>query len=135
MAYPYGTYQHSVRVTFNDPRRTLDVRGVIGSAPDHLKVIGLSPLGMTIFRIDEDFKSGAIKREFYLETMKRHETRFMFFYDMLKALMHAPKERREFQSHGARFTLSEPDGQGVPRRILVDHPRVRLDIEVTGYEI
>ncbi|HMN69555.1 MAG TPA: hypothetical protein PKC28_13525 [Bdellovibrionales bacterium] len=134
LAYPLGTYQHAVRIDIVEPQRQMKLRGVIQSREDKLTVVGLSTFGTTIFRIEEDYKTGEIKKEFYLDVIRQHEERFMFFYKLMSQLLKIPKGTTTTDREGARFTLSEPDKNGIARHIKIEHRRVILNIEVTKYE-
>lgn len=132
--YPPGTYQHKVNVQIIEPARNIDLRGVIQSQPERLKVVGLSTFNTTVFRIDENLKTGEIEKEFYVDTIRRNEEKFMFFYTMLKELQLARKGQTEFDRQGAHFNLSAPDEKGIYRHIEIKEAHVHLNIEVTGYE-
>jgi hypothetical protein len=134
LLYPHGTYQHKVKVQIIQPSRTIDLRGVIKSQPDSLKVVGLSSFNTTVFRIDENLKTGEIQKEFYVDTIRRNEEKFMFFYQLLKELVLARKGQTEFDRQGAHFKVSAPDENGIYRKIEIKHEHVNLDIEVSGYE-
>ena len=132
--YPHGTYRHKVKIQIVQPMKNVDLRGMIESKPDELKVIGLSSFGTTVFKIDENYKTGELTKEFYVDAIKRNEERFMYFYTLLKELLNAPKGQTEFDRQGAHFVLTEPDSNKVYRKVAITHPRVNLNIEVTGYE-
>lgn len=134
MAYPHGTYQHKVQVQINQPARTIDMRGVIQSKPEELKVVGISSFGTTVFRIDDNFKTGELNKEFYVEALRRNEERFMFFYTLLKDALLARKGQTEFEKEGAKFALSNPDENQIYRTITVTHPQVNVKIEVSSYD-
>ena len=134
LMYPHGTYKHNVKLQIVQPERKVDLRGMIESKPEELKVIGLSTFGTTVFKIDENYKTGELNKEFYVDALKRNEERFMYFYTLLKELLNAPKGQTEFDRQGAHFALSEPDENQVYRKVAITHPQVNLNIEVTGYE-
>jgi len=134
LMYPHGTYQHKVRVQIAQPVRTVDLRGVIKSQPHELKVVGLSTFNTTVFRIDENLQTGEVVKEFYVDTVRQNEERFMFFYSLLKEMLLAPKGKNQFERKGAKFVLSQPDENQIYRTIHIHHPQVNLTIEVTGYE-
>jgi hypothetical protein len=134
LIYPHGTYQHKVKVQIVQPVRNVDVRGVVESRPDDLKVVGISSFGTTVFRIDENYRTGEVNKEFYVDALKRNEERFMYFYALLKELLNAPKGATEFEKQGAKFTLTNPDQNQIYRTVSILHPQVNLNIEVTGYE-
>ncbi len=133
--FPEGTYQHSVKIHTEQPApRTMEMRGIVASRPDKLKVIGLSTFNTTIFRIEEDLKTGEIKKEFYLDIIRQHEARFIEFYQLIRELLIAKKGELDFTRKGAHFLVSAPDAQGIYRHIQITHPQFSLDIEVTAYE-
>lgn len=128
--FPFGTYQHNVKIT--TPDRTMEMCGVVSYREGQLKVIGLTAFGATAFRIEE--AHGVIKKEFYLDIIKKHEDRFMYFYQMIRELITAPKGLSDFTRQGAHFVFSGPDANGIYKNIHITHPQFTLDIEVTDYE-
>lgn len=135
MAFPYGTYQHKVIATplMKEKVANVELNGVVQSQQHDLRVVGLSPVGSTVFRIHEDLCEHKITKEFYVEEMKKHESHFMSLYELIKEALYARKGDNHFKRHGAEFTLSQPDAQGIPRRIEIVHLYLKLDIEVTSY--
>lgn len=134
LAYPYGTYQHHVKVHVLAPERRNELRGVVQSSAERLQVVGLTPFGTTAFRIVENMKTGEIKKEFFVDVIRQNEERFMFFYAMIKELLYAPKGKLEFRVRDANYKLSKPDQDGIYRLVEIKNPQVELNIEVTGYE-
>jgi len=92
-------------------------------------------MNTTLFRIDENLRTGEIKKEFYLDVMRKHESRFMEFYKLIRALLTLPKGVTEVRRNGAQFLLSQPDDRGIYRRISILHPYVQLQIEVSDYAL
>lgn len=135
MTFPFGTYRHHVTAQplMKRDLPKMDLVGVVKSEPNELRVVGLSPVGSTVFRIHEDLKSGKIEREFYVESLKQHERHFMALYEMIKAVLFAPKGRERFEFQGAKFHLSKPDEKSIPRLVEIEHPYLNLKIEVTDY--
>lgn len=131
--YPFGTYQHQVQVEVFTPARTLNLHGVVSYQADAIKVIGLSPFGTTLFRIEENLKTGEIKKEFFMEAIRRHEERFVTLYKLIRQIITAPKGETDFTREQAHFQLSAPDAQGIYRKIQVTHSQFKLAIEVTSY--
>ena len=134
LAYPHGTYQHKVKVELVSSARTMDVRGVVESRADELKVVGISTFGTTVFRVDENYRTGELNKEFYVDALKRNEERFMYFYALLKEMLNTPKGQTEFEKQGAKFKFSNPDNNQIYRTVSIQHPQVNLNIEVTSYE-
>jgi hypothetical protein len=137
MAFPFGTYQHSVIATPKTAPgiKPIEVTGVMRSEPYDVRMVGLSPMGSTVFRIHDDLCSGEVTQEFYIEELKKNQKHFSHLYQLIKAALFARQDRPEFDYHGAHIRLSEPDKKKIPRRIEIDHPYLALDIHVTSYEV
>jgi hypothetical protein len=133
--YPFATYQHQVKIKMLQPPRAFAMRGVVAYTPEAIKVVGLSGFGTTVFRIDENLKSGEIKKEFYLDAIRDHQDQFMGFYKLVREIVTAPKGITDFQRGNAHFVVSEPDENGIYCQVHVDHPQFALDIEVTDYDL
>jgi hypothetical protein len=132
--YPYGVYQHKVEIHIIDPPRDFALKGVVKFQPEGLNVVGLSNFGTTVFRITENFKTGEIKKDFYLEIMKQNSQRFEYFYSLIRELLLTPKNTTRFTKNGAKFTLSRPDENQIYRHAHIEHSQFILDIEVTDYD-
>jgi hypothetical protein len=132
--YPYGKYQHDVKIKILTPPRTMTMRGVVSYTADSLKVIGLSSFGTTVFRIDENLKTGEISKEFYMDIIRKNEDKFMEFYRIIRELVTAPKGATDFTRGETHFVLSDPDENGIYCTVHVEHPQFVLDIDVTDYD-
>jgi hypothetical protein len=137
MAFPFGTYQHKVTATPKSGKmqKPVELSGVVQSREHDLRVVGLSPVGSTVFRMHEDLCEGKITKEFYVEELKKQEGHLDVLYQMVKAALFAPKDRPDFMYRGAHIQLSEPDEKGIPRKIELDHPYIDIKIDVTGYQV
>jgi hypothetical protein len=134
--YPFGKYQHQVKVNVLTPvLRLIEMQGVVAYSKEALHMVGLSTFGTTVFKIDEDFKTGELKKEFYLEIMRQHPEQFMEFYSMIRSLMLQKKGQTQFRERGAEFSLSEPDPEGIYRHIEITHPNVQIEIQVRDYDL
>lgn len=135
LAFPYGTYQHRVIATPVGKEKAADIEldGVVQSGPYDLRVVGLSPVGSTLFRIHEDLCERKITKEFYLDEIKAHEARLMPVYELIKQALYARKGENHFKRRGAEFTLSQVDSHGMPHLIEIVHPYLKMKIEVTNY--
>lgn len=135
--FPYGAYQHKVKIQVLNSRdvRPMEMRGAVSVSANEVRVVGLSTFGTTVFRIQEDLRTGELKKEYYLEIIKKNSERFMEFYYLIRELLTAPKGTTEFERRGARFTVSAPDSQGIFRKVHVINSQVELNIDVTGYEL
>jgi hypothetical protein len=132
--FPYGTYRHEVSVHVLRPARDMDLRGVVSCDENHIKAVGLSFFGTTMFRIDEDLRTGEIKKEFFLDAIERHQAEFMRYYRLIHALLDAPAGQSDFERDGARFHAGDFDDKGIPRRVRIEHPEFTVDLKVTKYE-
>ena len=135
--FPYGAYRHKVNIQVLEPKdvRPMEMRGAVSVTAQEIRVVGLSTFGTTIFRIEENLKTGEIKKEYYLEIIKKNPQRFVEFYYLIRELLTAPKDATSFERRGAHFTISAPDSQGIFRKVHVVNSQVELNIEVTGYEL
>lgn len=134
LQYPHGIYQHKVDIKVAQPPRHFDMKGIVDFKPERLNVVGLSAFGTTVFRISEDFKTGQIKKEFYLEVIQQNSARFEDLYFLIRELLLTPKNTTHFEKRGAKFTLSKPDRSQIFRHAKIEHPQFTLNIEVTSYE-
>jgi hypothetical protein len=132
--YPFGKYQHDVKIRTIEPARTMEMKGVVAYSPESIKVVGLSSFNTTVFKIEENLKTGEIKKEFFLEIIRKHADRFMNFYYLIRELITAPKGATAFAKHGAQFTLSDPDKNGIYTKVHIEHPQVVIDVEVDDYD-
>ncbi len=118
-----------MNIQIQQPLRNFDVRGIIESRDDVLKVVGLSNFNTTVFRITENLKTGEVDKEFFVETIRRNEEKFMFFYRLMKQMLLARKGQTQFEHLGAVFTFSEPDEAGIFVR-----RRSNMNKSISSYE-
>ena len=68
--YPFGAYQHAIRVEIQQPVvRTMDMRGAVSVSADKIKVVGLSGSANGLPH-RRDVKTGEIKKEFFVEAIE-----------------------------------------------------------------
>ena len=64
LLFPFGTYQHLVQLKLAKapPKgpQSFDFRGVFVFQKERMKLVALTPFGTTLFRAEEDFKTGEI---------------------------------------------------------------------------
>ena len=133
--FPYGTYQHNVKIEVIAPPQTMNMHGVVSYSVRSLKVVGLSAFGTTVFRIEENLVTGELKKDFFVEVIRQHESAVMDFYQLVHTLITAPKGATDFTKGRARFSLRARDGLGIYRQIDLRDPRLNLHVEVTSYDL
>jgi len=131
MAFPFGVYQHKITVLANGKR--LALTGVLENKPAMIRVVGLSPVGTTSLRVQEDLLTHNLQVEVYDVALKEHENRIPRLYEMVRSGLFARKGDLEFQRQDAKFILSKADARGIPHLIEIHHPRMDLTIEVLSY--
>lgn len=154
--FPNGQYYHSIHLKILEPgkdEREFRFTGAVSIEPDAIHVVGLSPFGTTIFRIDEDRGSGAISAQVYLDAMKKHEQQLRDFYSVIRLLLLTKKTAgsdlkrdslgRPLDANisgpgvesGLHFLFNHYDEHGVPDRVQILAPRFQVDLTVTGYDL
>jgi hypothetical protein len=152
--YPDGSYRHEVSIQTPDGRKqTFD--GVVSLAPDKILVVGLSPFGTTVFRLDDDLKTGTQKVDIFVDQLKKHEAKLRLFYGVLKTMLLLPATssdgkalHREVGADGllaslettgleesAKIEFSNYDDHRIPLRARVTAKKFNVEIRVTGYEL
>jgi len=147
LVFPPGTYQHEVDVVLanlpGDHPKEFHFRGLVSVSSEAIKVVGLSAMNTTVFRITEDRKSGKIDTEVYVDSLKKVQDRFADYYTVIRSVLTAPARSGQSNDKVTAATPAGPtsivfkdyDEQKIPNAVDVDHPKFKLRIRVTGYEI
>ncbi len=156
LLFPYGNYRHRVSIQLGqEPDKKMNFSGVVQLKEDVIRIAALSPLGVTVFKVTENRKTGEIKSEVFLEAMKKHESKVSEYYALLRVLLTAPNraggsalkwEKRDSEgrpleakatSAGQEGTLRflAYDQNGVPEKVVIESAKFTVEIEVAGYEI
>lgn len=128
-AYPFGTYHHRVQVQASGA--DFELQGVVRTAPGEWSLSALSAAGTTLFRLTEQGGSSRVEnfQNAIAEDRIRHLGRW------LRKFMTADVGQREFEYDGAEFVLDAPDERDIPRRVRIEHRRVRIKVEVLDYRL
>lgn len=132
--FPDGVYRHQVSLKLPDGS-TREFDGVVSVSPKAITVVGLSGFATTIFRIEEDRPSAAVKTTIYLAPMKKHEAQIERFYKVLRKMMLLPMgapDQNRFDDVDVRF--SNYDDNHVPDRIEMHNPKFEVSVRTVGYE-
>lgn len=143
LMFPYGSYQHFVKVEIPQQGRepkTFEFRGVVQIGADEIKVVGLSPLNSTLFRLTEDRKTQVLKVDLFVEQLKKQEGQIRNFYSVIKDMMLTPidqnKEKPISTPYGpATVKFESFDKNQIPTMVHVVGEKFKIDVEVLGYEI
>lgn len=135
--FPDGVYQHDVRL------RTLEgkeygFRGVVRLAPEKIAVVGLGPLGATVFQIVEQRPSGNVDVNIYQKNLEQQGPRLLAFFRALRSLLllekGGPPTYRVASPDGAiDVTLERADQHGIPARFTLKHEKFTVTVDVAGY--
>ena len=137
LLFPNGTYHHAITLETPD-KKTRTFSGVVRLNETSIKVVGLSPLNSTIFRIEENRTNGEITTKVYHDAFKKFEARLLDFYIPLRAMMlqkmGTGTPPSEMETKGIKILFSDYDENKVPAHIEIRHPKFIVKVEVTGYE-
>jgi len=163
--FPDGTYMQKVSLTLpgkaGPESKHFNFNGVVQLKPDAIHVAGMTFLGTTAFKIDEDRKTGEIKIEVYVEQMKKFEPKLKGYYQILREILIAsakPDPRgqenaghlkwlrtngkgqpTEMETVGfdknADFLLGNYDDNGIPNEFDITQDTFSVKVQVSGYDI
>jgi hypothetical protein len=158
--FPYGNYQHDVRVhlTKAPPRGPQDFafRGVFDFRKDHLNLVALSPFGTTMFRVQENLQTHQIQMEIFVDALKKYEDRIRPLYEVTRDILTLPLQ--DFEKKGIQVLtrneknrplkmmvptgqttvavdISQYDELEIPKVLKVQAQEFQLDVKVVDYEL
>jgi len=148
MLFPNGTYQHEVHVRFvhtvpGQPDH-FDLSGVVKISNKEVKVIGLSPMNTTLFRLSENRESGQIEVQTYVDSLKKFESHLRDYYLVMRKFLLTPLNSENPEPQQAQFdSPSGPvqvffknyDQNKIPVKVLVQSPQFEIEIRVVGYAL
>ncbi len=132
--FPDGKYKHHVLLTQNDgTEREFD--GVLKLSERAIVLVGLSHFGSSVFQIN-DVKKAKLDIQIYFEPMKKYEPQFKEFYLSMKDVLirrnnYLPKKGKQV----AEIKIGEKDENGIPMNFEIIHPKFKVKVEVSGYEL
>ncbi|MES2856597.1 MAG: hypothetical protein V4692_12075 [Bdellovibrionota bacterium] len=141
---PEGTHNHSVKLTVkntlssgqNQGPKQMSFSGIVDYRSGKVKVIGLSPLGSTLFRLEDDLKTEITTFQTDISEMKKAEPFIRDYYAPVRQLLKLPYPPKltKIDVDSTGFEFKEYDSFEVPRRIAIETEKFKLDIEVDSYE-
>lgn len=153
LLFPLGVYTHQIEITLPDEKQ-YQFKGLVRIAADKVVVVGLSPFQTTLFRLEEDRKSGKVSTEVFQDGLKAHQDKLAEFYTLLRSFLTLPR-----QGNGPKIKVTRRDDQGpqewevtsaqgpvkidslsyddnkIPIRFRILHPRFRVEVYVPQYKI
>lgn len=111
--FPFGVYRHDVSLfipkTEKNSELKFDFNGVVKLAPETIQMVALSHFGTTVFKLNEDLKTGKVTTEIFVDQMKKFESKLPEYYSILRLFLLArlPAENAE---NKLRFTKTRDDG-------------------------
>jgi hypothetical protein len=159
LVFPYGTYQHDIDVQITarlppdvafkakDQPKEFHFRGAVLISEKQIKVVALSAMGTTIFRITEDRASGNVETEIYVDALKKIESHMVEYYGVIKEVLTTPLPPSASGTQGplhitkqtpaglAEIDFKDYDKNGIPTTVDVENSKFNLQIKVLGYEI
>jgi len=136
--FAYGAYRHRVSVTIFGANaagnRSIDLDGIVRLSGDMVRLVALSPVGTTLYRVTDDRKTGHVEAMVYAEELKPIEDRLREYYVLLRNVLTARSEEEWGAAPELRVVVEGRDSNGHPQRFTIEHAMFRASIEVTGYE-
>ncbi len=143
--FPIGNYTHQVRVhipTNPDPKkREFQFRGVVRISPDVIRIVALSPVGSTLFKMSEERTTGKVSIETYVSSLKPLEGKLLEYYSALRVLLTARRNPRPsvfsetVGGEPTEFRFEKYDPAGIPTHLEIRSPIFSVAVEVVGYEL
>jgi hypothetical protein len=138
---PYGVHRQSVTVhvkkegNANAPKK-MNFSGVMDYRADHTQLIGLSPFGSTLFRLNDDAKTKTLTFTTDNEQMKKAEPYLKATYAPIREMLAVPYPplMREVVKGDLKFRFEEFNDQEMPMKISITTPDFDLTIDEDGYE-
>ena len=132
--FPPGNYRHQVHVEIlnapADAPKSLDFQGALKLTHDEIKLVALSPMGTSLFRLTENLKTQEVQKEFYLESMQKNQTQVLRLYSLIRLAILARRDQSQIQQGDSQISFSNLDKDGVPATIKVKNPHFLLSIQV-----
>ena len=141
LVYPYGNYIHLVSIYDSKDKIIQNLQGIVSHQKGKIKVIGYSPLGITLFKIEDDYKT--IKYQFYIKKLKLMKNKLKSIYKIIKAIMLTELSHLEPENGflinssfwKGKLKFSKLDKRKIPKLVNISLPKFRLVIEVSNYEL
>lgn len=133
--YPYGRYQHDVRVQVHRPKeQDLTLSGAMKYSKSEIVLIGLSPMGLTLFRLTDDLEKNELKTEYFVDSLQQADPQIRAFYKDLREAIVSKDPRTRFARNGTTFVFADLDEQKVPRTFYLANPYFEVTVKVASHE-
>lgn len=135
--FPAGRYLHAVQIDI--PRHgSHTLQGVLRLADDGIDLVGLSPVGTTVFTIEDHFVDTVPKIEVFQEELRPHQNLILDFYRQLRPFLAGRRlgdAQKQLTPEGwvVRFYEKQKEAT-LPPTIGIRSDRFSLRIEVERYE-
>lgn len=156
LLFPNGNYVHQVNLNIPsnpDPsKRKFEFRGAVKIAPETIRIVVLSPVGTTLFKMTEDRATGKLTVENYVSQLKPYESRLADYYASLRVLLttarHPTGSGFRLDERGrptslettvdgrpTKFAFAAYDEHQIPTELRVESATFQVDVKVLGYEL
>jgi hypothetical protein len=156
LLFPLGNYVHAVTLEIPEnpdaKRRHFEFRGAVKIAPEAIRIVVLSPIGTTLFKLSEDRRTGAVTVENYVSELKPYTAKLTEYYASLRVLLttlrHPAGAGFTFDARGRPLTLEKKisgrptkfffdayDAHQIPTRLRIESRAFNVRVEVLGYEL
>ncbi len=162
LLFPPGNYQHQVQLKFNrdDPQKmkSYHLIGYVKIEPNFIQTVGISPLGFSVFKIQDHLKTeqnpAHLQVEIFLDPLKKFQDKIEAYYQVLRKVLTLSTHQTEddslhwdestpegyplkmtYQENSAEastlLSMSDYDAQHIPRKLKLENPHFEVIIEVS----
>ncbi len=157
MLFPLGDYRHLVHLQIlasnpKDGEKTFTFVSLVQIKMDSIQIAALSPFSTTLFRINENRKSGDIQVESYSDSITKFTPQIRSYYHILRLLILARRDTKSTSGlslisqnsnglpfemavseidGGAHFYFAHYDNQNIPDQVEIKAQHFRAQIEVS----
>jgi hypothetical protein len=133
--FPLGKYVHAVDVDVPG-RGNWQMQGVAKITASGINLVGLSPMGTTVFKIVDTYSSETAEVTVYQPELKTYEDKLLKFYMQLRPHLAGRKsdDSTEIPSDWSVQYFTNKRSAGLPPTLAVRSPHFSISVEVEQYE-
>lgn len=145
--FPQGTYHHGVNLDIVGAD-SQEFDGYVQLKKEGLSLKVLSPMGMTLLAIDDDFSQKEPKVDIFFESLKKMKPQILEYYTAIKGVMLLKKKDQQISKKnrlgfpltmksqkGWEAIFNDYDKNHIPQKMQVKHPRFKALVKVVSYDI
>jgi len=139
--FPNGTYRNNVRVLLKNAvvngKKEMRFNGVLDLREETIRIVSVSPFGTTVFRLIEDRKTGDVKLETSVDSLKKAESQIKNYYVPIRTALTLPLSQlsssRELRVDGYHIQYFDFDSSGIPLKTLIQSDAFDISVGIDSY--